>query len=126
MCRTEGFINLHLISSKESCSFPQTNGLPFLVKLYIGFNSFCNSEQNILKKFTIPTKLLHPFTVEGGWSFCIASNLLLKGCTHTLLSYINISLSMYCRFVLNNWHFFGEIFNPFFNNAFSKSSNLYM
>ena len=41
----------------------------------------------------------------------------------TLLSFMNISLPMYCKFVINNWHFFGDIFKPFFNNAFSKSSN---
>ena len=64
--RTVGLTNLHLISSKESCcSFPQTNGLPFLVKSYIGFNNFCSSGQNMLRKLTIPAKLLHPFTVVG-------------------------------------------------------------
>ena len=31
---------------------------------------------------------------------------------------------MYCKFVLNNWHFFGDIFSPFFNNAFNRSSSL--
>ena len=114
ICRTGGLINLHLSSSNESCcSLPQINGLPFLVKSYIGFNNFCNSGQNLLRKLTIPAKLLHPFTVVEGCSFCIASNQLLKGCMHTLLFWINISLSIYCRFVLNNWHFFGKIFNPF-------------
>ena len=125
--KTGGLINLHLISLKESCcSFPQANGLPFLVKSYIGFNNFCNSGQNIIRKLTIHTKLLHPFAVVGGCSLCIASNLLLKGCTHTLLFWINISLPIYCRFVLNNWHFFGEIFHPFFHNIFNRSSNLSM
>ena len=64
------------------------------------------------------------FYCRGGCNLCIASNLLLKGFTHTLLLCINILLPMYCRLVLNNWHFFGEIFNPFFNNAFNKSPNL--
>ena len=109
ICRTGDLINLHLISSKEfCCSCPQTNGLSFLVKSYIGFNNFCNSGQNILRKLTIPAKLLHPFAVVGGCSLCIASNLLLKGCTHTFLFWINISLPIYCRFVLNNWHFGGK------------------
>ena len=77
MCKTGGLINLHLISSKESCySFPQMNGLLFLVKSYIDFNNSCNSGQNMLRKLTIPTKLLHPFTVVGGCNCCIASNLL--------------------------------------------------
>ena len=41
MCKTGGLINLHLISSNESCgSSPQINGLPFLVKSYMGFNNF--------------------------------------------------------------------------------------
>ena len=80
ICKTGGFISLHLISSNESCcSFPQMNGLPFLVKSYIGFNNFCNSGQNILRKFTIPAKLLHPFAVFEGCSLCITSNLFLKG-----------------------------------------------
>ena len=30
-------------------------------------------------------------------------------------------LPMYCSSVLNNWHFFGEIFKPFLHNADSKS-----
>ena len=68
--KTGGFISLHLISSNESCcSFPQLNGLHFLVKLYIGFNNFCSSGQNILRKFTIPAKLQHPFAVLGGVVF---------------------------------------------------------
>ena len=58
ICRTGSFINMHLISSNESCcSFPQWNGLPFLVKSYMGFSSFCNSGQNIWRKFTTPAKL---------------------------------------------------------------------
>ena len=94
ICITEGLTKLHLISSKESCcSFPQTNGLPFLVKSYMSFSNFCSSGQNILRKFTIPAKLLHPFTVVGGCSFWIPSNLLLSGLTQTLLS-INISSPM--------------------------------
>ena len=63
-------MNLHLISSNESwSSFPQLNGLPFLVKSYIGLSSFYNSGQNILRKFTTPTKLLHPLDVFDGCSF---------------------------------------------------------
>ena len=95
ICKTGGFINLHLISSNESCCSPsQLNGLPFLVKSYIGFSSFCNSGQNILRKFTIPAKFLHPLGVFGG---CI-----LNGHTHTFLFSMNISFPMYCRLVLNN------------------------
>ena len=127
ICKTCGFIDWHLIWSKDShCSFPQINDFPFVVKSYMGFNNFCSSRQNMLIKFTIPTKVLQPLTVEGGCNLCIASNLLLKGCTHTLLFCINISLPIYYRLVLNNWHFFREIFKPFFNNAFNKSANLSM
>ena len=109
-----GLINLHLIPyNKFCCSFLQTNGLPFLIKSYMGFNNFCSSGQNILRKFTIPTKLLHPFTVVGGCSFCIASNLLCRGLTQTLLFFMNISFPMYCKFVLNNmtflWGYFQTI-----------------
>ena len=67
ICKTGGFINLHLISSNESCwSLPQLNGLPFLVKSYIGSYSVCSSGQNILGKFTIPAKLLHTLGAFGG------------------------------------------------------------
>ena len=90
------------------------------------FNNFCNSGQNILRKFIIPVKLLHPFTVVRGCNLCIASNLFLSGLKQTVLSFINISLPMYCKFVLNNLHFFGDIFRPFFNNAFNRSSNFPM
>ena len=70
-----------------------------------------------------PTKLLHPLTIVGGCNFCIASNLLLSGLMQILISFMNIVFPMYCNYVLNNWHFFGEILSPFFNNAFNKSSN---
>ena len=63
------------------------NGLPFLVKSYMGFTNFCNSGQNMLRKLTIPTKLLDPFAVVGGCNFCIVSNLLLRGLTQILLFY---------------------------------------
>ena len=125
ICRTGGFTNLCLISSNASCcSFPHTNCLPFLVRSYIGFNNFYNSGQNILRKFTTPVKLLHFLTVVGGCNFYVASNLFLNGLTQTALSFIKIMLPMYCKSVLNNWHFFGDIVRPFFNNAFSKSSIL--
>ena len=78
----------------------------------------------MLRKFTTSAKLLHPLGVFGGCNFCIASNLFLSGFTHTLLLLINISLPMYCRLVLNNWHFLGNIFSPFFNKALNISSNL--
>ena len=92
MCKTGGLINLCLISSKESCcSFPQRNGLPFLVRSYIGFNNFCSSGQNMLRKLTILAKLLHPITVVGGCNVCIASNLLHRGLMQTLLFCMNIS-----------------------------------
>ena len=89
MCKTRGLINPHFISSNESCCFfPHKKCLPFFVKSYIGFSNFCNSGWNILRKFTIHVKLLHPFIVVGGWSFCIASNLFLNGLIQTLLSFI--------------------------------------
>ena len=124
ICNIGGLTSLCFISLKAlCCSFPHINCLPFLVKLYIGFNNFCNSGQNMLKKFTIPVKLLQPFGVFGSYSFCIASNLLLKGLTQTFQSVINMMFPKYCNSVLNNWHFFGDIFSPFLSNAFSKSSN---
>ena len=52
-------------------------------------------------KFTIPAKCLHPLTVVGSFNFCIAFNLLLNGLTETLLSSINIVLSIYCSSLLN-------------------------
>ena len=79
------------------CSSPHITCLPFLVKSFIDFNNFCNSEQNILKKFTIPAKLLHPLTVTGGFNFLTASNLLHKGLMYSLLSLINIVFSIYCN-----------------------------
>ena len=33
-------------------------------------------------------------------------------------------LPMYCNSVLNNWHFFGEIFKPFLHYAHSKSISI--
>ena len=121
-CKTGGFINLHFISSNAvCCSFSNMNCLPFLVKSYICFNNFCSSGQNILRKFTIPTKLLHPLTVVDGCNFCMASNLLLNDLMQTLLSFMNIVLPLYCNCVLNNWHFFGEILSPFFSKAFNTS-----
>ena len=81
----------------------------FLDKSYIGFKHFCNSGQNILTKFTIPVKLLHPLAVVGGCNFCMASNLLLNSLMQTLLSSMNIVFPIYCNSVLNNWHFFGDI-----------------
>ena len=71
-------------------------------------------------------KLLHPLGVFAGCSFCIASNLFLNGFTHTFLISINISFPMYCKPVLNNWHFLGDIFSPFFNKALNISSNLFV
>ena len=92
----------------------------------MGFSNICNFGQNILRKFTIPTKLLLPLTVVGGHNFCIASNLLLNGLMQTLLSCINIVLPMYCNSVLNNWYFFSDILSPLLNKAFNKASNLAM
>ena len=127
MCITGGLINLHFISSKQSCcSFPHTNGLPFLVKSHMGFNNFVVLYRTYSGNSPFLQNCLHPFTVAGGWSFCIASNLLLNSLMQTLLSFMNISLPMYCKFVLNNWHYFGDIVSPFFNNAFSKSSSFAM
>ena len=59
-------------------------------------------------KFTILAKLLQPFGVVGGFNLCIASNLLLNGSAHTLLSFMKMVLPMYCNSVLNNWHFLGD------------------
>ena len=109
-CNTGGLTNLCFISTKVvCCSFSHINYLLFLVKLYIGSNHFCSSGHNILRKLTIPIKLLHPLTVVGGYNFCIASHLLLNGLIQTLLYFINIVFPMYCNSVLNNLHFFGEI-----------------
>ena len=69
-------------------------------------------------------KLLQPFGIVGAFNFKIASTLFHKGLTQTFLSFINISLPIYCNSVLTNWHFFGHILSLFFNNAFNKSSNL--
>ena len=98
--------------------------LSFLVKSWMGFNSFWSSRQNILTKFTIPTKLLQPLMVVGGFNFWIASSLLLNGFTHYLLSFIYMVFPIYRNSVLKNWHFFGDIFSPFLHNVFNKSSNL--
>ena len=106
--------NLHFISSNVSCcSPPYMNCLPFLVKSYIGLSNFCNSGQNILRKLTIPVKLLQPIGVVGSVNFCMAYNLLLNGLTQTFLSFINITFPLYCNSALNNWHFFGDILRPF-------------
>ena len=72
------------------CSSPHMNCLPFLAKSYIGFNNFCNSGQNILRKLTIPAKFLQPVSVVGSCKFCIVSNPLLIGLRPTLLSCIFI------------------------------------
>ena len=64
-------------------AFPQIKCLPFLVKSYIDLSNFCNYGQNILKKFTMPAKLLQPVGVVGGFNFCMASILLLNGLTQT-------------------------------------------
>ena len=62
MLKIGGFSNLLFISSNAIwCLSPQTNGLPFFVNSYMGFNNFCNSGQNMLTKFTTPAKLLQPF-----------------------------------------------------------------
>ena len=125
ICKTGSLINLHFISSKESCcSFPHKICLPFLVRSYIGFSNFCNSGQNIRRKFTIPAKLLHPFSLVGGWSFCIASNLSLNGLTQTLVyeDLIIHTLQICSKQLTFLWGYFQAIFN----NTFSKSSNFAM
>ena len=40
------------------------------------------------------------------------------------LSFYKMVLPLNCDSFFNNWHFFGEIFNPFFNISFNKSSSL--
>ena len=93
---------------------------PFFVSSYMGFSNFCNSGQNMLTKFTMPVKLPQPFWLIGGFNFWIASSLLCHGFTHTILSLMKIVFPIYCSSVLNNWHFFGEIFKPFLHNALNK------
>ena len=117
-------MSLHFIFSNISCcSFPHMNFLHILVKLYIDLSNFCNSGQNILRKCTIPVKLLQPFGVVGSHKFCMALSLLLNGLTQTFLSFMNIMFPMYYNSVLNNWHFFADILRPFLSKAFNKSSN---
>ena len=95
-CKTGGLCSLHLISSKAfCCSSSQRNCLPFLVRSYMGFNSFWSLGQNILTKFTIPANPRQTLIVVGDFNFWIASIWLLKGLTHTLLFLINIVLPMY-------------------------------
>ena len=118
-------MSLCFISLNASyCSLPYMNCLPFLVfKSYIGLSNFCNSGQNILRKFTIPVKPLQSFDVVGGSNICIALSLLLNCLTQTFLSFMNVMFPMYCNSVLNNWHFFRDILRPFLSEAFNKSSN---
>ena len=80
----------------------------------------------MLRKFTTHAKLLHPLGVFGGCSFCMTSNLFLNGFTHIFLLSMNISLPIYCKLVMNSWHFLGDIFNPFFYGALNMSSNLFI
>ena len=103
--------------------FPIEIVYPSLLNNILALIIFCNSGQNMLRKFTIPAKLQHPFAVVGGCNFCMASSLFLKGLMQTLLSFMKVVFPIYCKPVLNNWYFFGEILSPFFNKAFSKSSN---
>ena len=123
MLKTSGFSNLFLISLNVFLFFlsPQTDGLPFFVSSYMGLSNFCNSGQNMFTKFTMPAKLLQPFWFVGGFNFCISSSLFFNGLTHTLLSLMKMVFPMYCISVLNNWHFFGEVFKPFLHNTLSKS-----
>ena len=103
--KTGGSSNLLSISSNAfCCSSPQTNGLPFFVSSYIGFNNYCSSGQNMLTKFTTPAKLLQPFWFVGGFgfSFWIASCPLLSGFTQTLFSSMKIVLPIYHNSVLNS------------------------
>ena len=72
------------------------NCLPILIKSYIDLSNFLNLAQNILKKLTIPAKLLQPFGV-GGLNFCVASSLLHNGLTQTFLSFINMMFPIYCN-----------------------------
>ena len=59
-----------------------------------------------IEKYTIhiitPEQFLHPFTVVGGFKFCIALSLFLNGLMQTLLSFIKIVFPMYYRSILNN------------------------
>ena len=92
----------------------------------MGVKSFCKSWQNMLRKFTIPTKLLQPLMVVGDFNPYIASHLLCSGLTHTLFSWIKMVWPMYCSIFLNSWHFFGDVLRPFLSNAFNKSSSFVM
>ena len=98
------------------------NCLPFLVESYIDLSNLCNSGQNILRKLTIPAKLLQPFGVVGGLNFCMASSLL-NGLTQTFLSFINMTIPTYCNSVLNNCHFSGDILRLFLSKVFNRASN---
>ena len=121
----KGIMGLHFISSNVFCySFYHTNCPPFPMKSCIGLSNFCNSGQNILRKLTIPEKLLQPFGVVGGHNFCMALNLLLNSLMQTFLSFMNIMFPMYSISDLNNYHFFGSILRPFLSKAFNKFSNL--
>ena len=53
----------------------------------------------------------------------MASSLLHKGFTHTLFSLMKMVFPIYCSSVLNNWHFFGEIFKLILHNILNKSIN---
>ena len=100
--KTVGFSNLLLISSNAFVAhLPHINGLPFFVNPYMGFNSFCSYGQDILTKFTMPTKLLQTFWFIGGFNFWIASNLLLGGFTQTLFFLMQMVLPIIkCRFLI--------------------------
>ena len=72
--------SLCLISSKLVLhSDVHLKAVSLCVRAYIGFNSNCNSGQNMARKLTIPQKLLQPFTFEGGLNCIVVSTLVYNG-----------------------------------------------
>ena len=67
-------------------------------------------------------KLLEPFWVIGGFSFWIASILLLNDFTQTLLYFIKI-VTHILQFCFKQLALFGDIFKPLLHNAHNKYIN---
>ena len=62
ICNTGVFTSLCLISSNKSCcSFPQLNGLPFLVISYMGLSHFCSSGQTYWGNLLLPQNFYIPW-----------------------------------------------------------------
>ena len=123
--RIGGLIILSFMVSKACCcSSGQTKDLPFFVRSYIGFNNFCRCLQKMLRQLTTPQKLLHPLTLVGGCSFCIASILDWRGVMEITEPFMWNTFPMYVRCFMNNWHFLGDSFSPCFIRALNRASSL--